>query len=190
MLSYDDRRAIEGLFDRLAQVERQNSHRDPEAEQMIDESIRRQPNAPYYLAQTVVVQQAALEEADRRIQDLEAKLRTQLTDGRRDGPRGPWDRVRDTREDRYERRGTFGGGGFLAGAAQTAMGVAGGMLLGNMMGSLFGAGAAHASESPADNQHGGSSDAAQDQEVDAGNEHDLADGGDFGGDGFEMGGDF
>src|SRR5690606_19159344 len=82
MLSYDDRRAIEGLFDRLAQVERQNPHRDPEAEQMIDDSIRRQPNAPYYLAQTVVVQQAALEEADRRIQDLEAKLRTQLTDGR------------------------------------------------------------------------------------------------------------
>lgn len=190
MLSSDDRRAIEGLFDRLAQVERQNPHRDPEAEQMIDDSMRRQPNAPYYLAQTVVVQQAALEEADRRIQDLEAKLRTQLTDGRRDGPRGPWERVRDTREDRYARRGTFGGGGgFLAGAAQTAMGVAGGMLLGNMIGSLFGGGAARASESPADNEHG-SGDAAQDQEVDAGNEHDLADGGDFGGDGFEMGGDF
>lgn len=33
-----------------------------------------------------------------------------------------------------------GGGGFLAGAAQTAMGVAGGVMLGNMIGGMFGGG--------------------------------------------------
>jgi hypothetical protein len=33
-----------------------------------------------------------------------------------------------------------GGGGFLAGAAQTAMGVAGGVLLGNMIADAFGGG--------------------------------------------------
>lgn len=42
------------------------------------------------------------------------------------------------------------GGGFLAGAAQTAMGVAGGMMLGNMLGGMFGgeAQAAPAAEAP------------------------------------------
>jgi hypothetical protein len=39
-----------------------------------------------------------------------------------------------------------GRGGFLAGAAQTAMGVAGGMLLGSMLGSAFGGGQANAAE--------------------------------------------
>jgi hypothetical protein len=45
-----------------------------------------------------------------------------------------------------------GGGGFLAGAAQTAMGVAGGLLLGNALAGLFGGGGeAQAAESaPAD----------------------------------------
>jgi len=43
-----------------------------------------------------------------------------------------------------------GAGGFLAGAAQTAMGVAGGVLLGNAIASLFGGGGeAHAAEGAA-----------------------------------------
>ena len=45
-------------------------------------------------------------------------------------------------------QGGFGGGGFLAGAAQTAMGVAGGVLLGNAIGSMF-AGDAPATETAA-----------------------------------------
>jgi uncharacterized protein len=40
-------------------------------------------------------------------------------------------------------------GGFLAGAAQTAMGVAGGMLLANAVAGMF-AGEAQASEAPAE----------------------------------------
>lgn len=42
------------------------------------------------------------------------------------------------------------GGGFLAGALQTAVGVAGGMLLGNMLGGLFRGNDAHAAEAPPD----------------------------------------
>jgi hypothetical protein len=38
------------------------------------------------------------------------------------------------------------GSGFLAGAAQTAMGVAGGVLLGNAVAGMFGADKAHAGE--------------------------------------------
>jgi len=195
MLNSDDRRAIEGLFDRVADVERQNPHRDYDAERLIEDSIRRQPNAPYYLAQTVVVQQQALEVAERRIQELEAQTRGRevYDDRRRDAPRGPWDRNNEQQQDdRYDRRGGgFGGGGFLAGAAQTAMGVAGGMLLGSMIGGLFG-GSAHAAESPADTNQDNNADNGQDNGNDAGNDQDIGGGDDFGGGdgGFDMGGDF
>src|SRR5690606_3910083 len=138
-------------------------------------------------AQTVVVQQAALEEAERRIRELESQSR-RLDDGRRDAPRGPWDRAQP-QDDRYDRRsGGLGGGGFLAGAAPTAMGVAGGMLLGSMIGSLFGGGAAHAAEGNDSHNADNGQDHGNDAQ-DAGNDNDF--GGFDGGDGgFDMGGDF
>jgi hypothetical protein len=46
-------------------------------------------------------------------------------------------------------RGGAPGGGFLAGAAQTAVGVAGGVLLGNALAGLFGGGDAQAAEADA-----------------------------------------
>ncbi|HEY9009788.1 MAG TPA: DUF2076 domain-containing protein [Devosia sp.] len=179
MLNSDDRRAIEGLFSRVADVERQNPHRDPEAERLIADEIRRQPAAPYYLAQTVLVQEHALEVAERRIRELEQRAERRDVDR----PRGPWER-NDQYDDRSDRRGGWGGGGFLAGAAQTAMGVAGGVLLGSAIGSLFGGGSAHAAETHQQND-------VSDSGNDAGNDQDFGDAGDFGGDGgFDMGGDF
>ena len=55
--------------------------RDAEAERLIDSKIGRQPGAPYYLAQTVIVQQQALEMAEQRIAELER----QATQNRRGG---------------------------------------------------------------------------------------------------------
>ncbi|MBN9309444.1 DUF2076 domain-containing protein, partial [Devosia sp.] len=74
MLNREERRAIEGLFDRLAEAERRTPERDPEAEALIGAELRRLPSAPYYMAQTIVVQQQGLEAADARIRDLEAQL--------------------------------------------------------------------------------------------------------------------
>lgn len=193
MLNSDDRRAIEGLFSRVADVERQNPNRDPDAERLIDQEIVRRPSAPYYLAQTVLVQEHALEVAERRIRELE-----QQVDSRRsrydeqDRPRGPWDRNdRGAQDDRYDRGGGGWGGGFLAGAAQTAMGVAGGVLLGSAIGSLFGGGSAHAAESSGnDSPPDNNADSGHDQANDAGNDHDAGGGDDFGGGDFDMGGDF
>lgn len=191
MLNPDDRRAIEGLFDRLAEVERKSPNRDAEASRLIDQSIVRQPGAPYYLAQTVLVQEQALGGADQRIRELEEQLsrRDRGSFGR---PSGPWDRAgRDERDDRNDQQqrgglgGGWGGGGFLAGAAQTAMGVAGGVLLGNAIAGIFGVGSAHASE--------GNQDSAQDNGDSGSDSSDSGgdSGGDFGGGGdFDMGGDF
>lgn len=178
----EDRRAIEGLFHRLDTVESSNPHRDPEAEELIAGSIRRQPAAPYYLAQTVLVQEHALTVAEDRIRDLEAQLETARRVPQK--PRGPWER--DERQG-DQRGGGFGGGGFLAGAAQTAMGVAGGVLLGSAIGSMFGGGQAQAAEVPAEPADDPTEAADAADAGDAGGDGDF---GDFGGDGFDLGGDF
>ena len=218
MLNPEDRRAIEGLFDRLADVERKNPQRDPEAQDLIDREIVRQPGAPYYMAQTILVQQHALEVAERRIEELERQAEERgngglfgglFDDGRgrqnrnderqpAQRSRNPWDRQDDVADQRSQRGQMGQGGGFLAGAAQTALGVAGGVLLGSAIGSLFGAGSAHAAESSANDQ--ASTDTGNDNvnDQDQGGAGDSGDqsGGDWGdlgggdGGGFDMGGDF
>jgi uncharacterized protein len=168
-----DRQAIEDLFVRLSDVERQAPPRDPEAERFIRDRIGRQPAAPYLMAQTIVVQEQALQEAQRRIQELERGATE------RQG-RGLFSSVPPVPRPRASAPESLspaqaGRGGFLAGAAQTAMGVAGGVLLGNFIAGLFGGHEAQAAES--------SAEAEQDSEIDAAGHED--DGGGFfdGGDG-------
>ena len=115
-----DRAAIEGLFERIARVAQRSGPRDRGAEALIQSEIEAQPAAPYYMAQTIIMQEKALNDAQQRIEALEG--REQQDFSRRGAAAGPWG------TSSYQ-----GGGGFLAGAAQTAMGVAGGVLLGNML---------------------------------------------------------
>lgn len=171
-MDHNDRQAIEGLFGKLSQASRAQPHRDPEAEALIADLIARNPGAAYYLAQTVIVQEHALNSAQQQIEELEHMQRQpqpqqggmfgRLFGGGQPQPQpqrpmaarvpqgygqqampgqgaGPWSGGRPA----------GGGGGFMAGAAQTAMGVAGGVLLGNAIGSMF-AGDAAASEPPAE----------------------------------------
>ncbi len=182
MLTRQDREAIDGLFERLEEAERRGGPRDAEAEALIRQKMAHQPASAYYLAQTVVVQQEALKEAERRIQELEGRSR-QIDDRR-----GPWDR--EPAYDDRRQQSNWGGGGFLAGAAQTALGVAGGMMLGSLMGSIFTSGAANASVFDQANNDPGTpagSDSGADAGGDAGG---FDDGGGFDGGGFDMGGDF
>lgn len=218
MLNPEDRRAIEGLFDRLADVERRNPERDAEAQELIDRETVRQPGAPYYMAQTILVQQHALEVAERRIAELEREAEERSRGGMFGGlfddgrgrqnrsedrqpvqrNRSPWDRQDDASDTRYQRGQVGQGGGFLAGAAQTALGVAGGVLLGSAIGSLFGAGGAQAAESSANDQPAADAgnDNVNDQDQGAGQDSGDQSGGDWGdfgggdGGGFDMGGDF
>jgi uncharacterized protein len=200
MLTPEDQNAIDGLFERLAEVERQAPPRDPEAERLIDYKLGQQPGAPYYLAQTVLVQERALELAQQRIDDLERQVSQRRSgglfgglfgDGAEDNRPVPARRQnRDTRGpwERQQQGYGYGGGGFLAGAAQTALGVTGGVLLGSAIASMFGAGAANAAEQPVDDQ-------PADDGGDAGSDGDAGggfgdDGGDLGGGDFDMGGDF
>ena len=67
-----ERQLINELFQRLASLE--NNPRDPDAEAMIREGLRRAPNAVYSLVQTVLVQDEALKAANNRIQDYEQQF--------------------------------------------------------------------------------------------------------------------
>ena len=190
-MDHNDRQAIEGLFGKLEQAARAQPQRDPEAEALIAGLIARNPGAAYYLAQTVIVQEQALNAAQDQIERMQHQQQPQqggglfgrLFGGGQPQPRpmaprpqapaygnapqgygqapqggSPWNSGRPS-----------GGGGFMAGAAQTAMGVAGGVLLGNAIGGMF-AGDAAASEAPAEEPM--EDDAALD-------EAEFDDGGDF-----------
>jgi hypothetical protein len=156
----NDQQAIEQLFGKLAAVESQSAPRDAEAEAFIRQQIAARPGAPYYMAQTIVVQEQALNAAQARIEELEAQaaeaprqsgglLGSLFGDSRPARRSGAVPRVGPAASPPQWPAGTqvpqrSGGGGFLAGAAQTAMGVAGGVLLANAIGGMFGGGGGEA----------------------------------------------
>jgi uncharacterized protein len=167
-MNTQERQIIDDLFDKLREAERQSGHREPLAEARIRAHIEAQPAAPYYMAQTIVMQEQALQNAQARLEGLERELASGAANRgflsgllgagqaqpRSDSLHGYAPRTVKT----PSRPGALWGapgpdmaaqpgrGGFLAGAAQTAMGVAGGMLLGSMLGSTFGSGQANATE--------------------------------------------
>jgi uncharacterized protein len=169
-MDQNERRVIDELFGKLRQVDGQAPSRDPEAEAYIRQQIAAMPAAPYYMAQAIVVQEQALANTQARVEELERQAAERPAGGggflgglfgggdpapasRRPavapqqnrlppgylqqpgmaaGHGSPWSRP--------------AGGGFLAGAMQTAMGVAGGVLIANAIGSAFDAGTAEAAD--------------------------------------------
>ncbi|EIM25962.1 DUF2076 domain-containing protein [Microvirga lotononidis] len=154
-MDHQDRQAIEQLFGKISQVERQSTPPDAQAAEFIRSQIGQQPNAPYYMAQTIVVQEQALSAAQGRIQQLEHEVASRPAGGGGflAGLFGGGQSRPQPHQPSYQPQpmhgmaphgapgmASRGGGGFLAGAAQTAMGVAGGVLLGNMIAGAFSGG--------------------------------------------------
>ena len=67
-----EQQLVNELFDRLAQVE--NNPRDPDAERVIANGVRRAPHAAYALVQTALVMDEALKRANARIEELQAQV--------------------------------------------------------------------------------------------------------------------
>ena len=153
-----ERQLVTDLFDRLATLE--SAERDPEAERLIADGLKRAPNAPYALAQTVLVQDQALRDADARIRDLEGSggdraRKTRFLDdmrgalfGHTEEPRGSVPAVKAPGgTSAYGRDGNVQvspqdqgqGGSFLGNAAAAAAGVIGGALLLDGIRSMMGA---------------------------------------------------
>ena len=156
----NDRQAIEALFDKLATVERRSPPRDAESEAFIRDKVARQPGAPYYMAQTIVVQEQALAAAEARLAELEAQVAEtppanggffdSLFGDRRQPTRSIGSVPRVGAPNRETMQPQSGGGGFLAGAAQTALGVTGGVLLGNAIAGMLSGNEAKAAAPAAD----------------------------------------
>ncbi|MFZ4806719.1 MAG: DUF2076 domain-containing protein [Hyphomicrobiaceae bacterium] len=69
----DERQMISGLFDRMRGVGQVD--KDREAEALINDQVRRNPDAAYLLVQSVLVQEHALQQAGGRIEELEERVR-------------------------------------------------------------------------------------------------------------------
>lgn len=167
-MDQNERKAVDELFGKLRQVDSQAPQRDAEAEAHIQQQVASLPAAPYYMAQAILVQEHALASMQSRVQELERAAAERPAGGggflgglfgggtspaprprtappasgpippqylqpnQAAAPGSPWGRP--------------AGGGFLAGAMQTAMGVAGGMLIADAISSAFHSGTAEAVE--------------------------------------------
>src|ERR671933_1973392 len=67
----DERKMLSDLADKVAQTP--PPPRDPEAEEFIRTQIGKRPDALYLMTQTVLIQNLALDQAKRQIQDLQAR---------------------------------------------------------------------------------------------------------------------
>ena len=73
-MNSEEQTLIDGLFTRLQEAERQTAPRDAQAEAQINQHLVRQPAAPYYMAQAMLIQEAAIKRLDQRVKELEAQV--------------------------------------------------------------------------------------------------------------------
>ena len=98
-----ERELLSNLFDRLRQYE--GSPKEPEAAAFIADAVARQPGAPYFMAQLLLVQDQALSAAQTRIRALEKAAEAtgkaeqqsaapsflpKVRQNQADPPQGPW----------------------------------------------------------------------------------------------------
>ena len=74
-MNTDEQTLIDGLFGRINQAEDPNQPRDAQAQACIEAHVRQQPAAPYYMAQAILVQEAAIKRLDEQNKQLEAELK-------------------------------------------------------------------------------------------------------------------
>jgi len=164
----EEQQLIEGLFSRLKQAESQTVARDAAAEQLINQHLQAQPGAPYYMAQAILIQEAALKKLNEKVSALESEVArlqqqqqqpAQSSGGFLSGLFGsgsrqqqpvqqqpvqpqqssPWNSAPPQPQQQYApaQAAAPRGTGFLGGALQTAVGVAGGVVMADMLTSMF-----------------------------------------------------
>lgn len=73
-MNTEEQTLIDGLFSRLRQAEDPAQPRDAQAQARIEEHLRQQPAAGYYMTQAILVQEAALKQLDEQNKRLQAEL--------------------------------------------------------------------------------------------------------------------
>ncbi|WP_040261615.1 DUF2076 domain-containing protein [Pseudomonas massiliensis] len=80
-MNSEEQSLIDGLFSRLKKAEAEGGPRDAQAEQRIREHVASQPAAAYYMAQAILVQEAAV----KRLDDMNRQLKAELEQARAAG---------------------------------------------------------------------------------------------------------
>src|SRR5262245_43503996 len=129
-----EQQIIESLFQRLTQAAAQAGPRDPEAEALIQQHLQRFPGGPYYLAQTLILQERALQQAEARLGQQGGGQGSFLPGGGQPSPYTPTPGYAPAPgyvpQPGYQQApGGSGLGGFLAGAGKMALGIGGGILV-------------------------------------------------------------
>ncbi|MGE8323339.1 MAG: DUF2076 domain-containing protein [Pseudomonas sp.] len=73
-MNSEEQTLIDGLFGRIKQAEDPSQPRDAQAQACIEAHLRQQPAAPYYMAQAILVQEAAIKRLDEQNKQLQAEL--------------------------------------------------------------------------------------------------------------------
>lgn len=80
-MNSEEQTLIDGLFSKLRQAEADSAARDTQAEARIKEHLAQQPSVPYYMTQTILVQEAAIKQLDaqgKQLAEQVAQLQAQL----------------------------------------------------------------------------------------------------------------
>lgn len=125
-----ERQMIDSLFQRLTQAAPQAGPRDPEAEALIQQRFQSLPGAAYYMTQTLLVQERALQQAEARLAAgggaggsfMPPPAPPSYGQPYQPAFQQPYPYAPPQQQGR-------GMGGFLAGAGKIALGVGGGVLL-------------------------------------------------------------
>ncbi|QCI24835.1 DUF2076 domain-containing protein [Buchnera aphidicola (Rhopalosiphum padi)] len=158
----EEKNLIENLFHRLKKTEQNSSERDDTADALIQSLVKKQPYSSYYMVQTILIQETAIKKMSLKIEELKNQISLLNSDQVKKKPsflsnflkKDPasqtesydnkiWKKNQNTLEScntnipTSSTATTTRNSGFLKNALQTATGVAGGMILGNMLMNIF-----------------------------------------------------
>ena len=157
----EEKNLIENLFHRLKKIELNCSERDDTADVLIQNLVKKQPYSSYYMVQTILIQETAIKKMNLKIEELKNQISilnsdqvnkkpSFLSNFLKKDPRSKtisydnniWKKNQNNLEScntniPSSSAATTRNSGFLKNALQTATGVAGGMILGNMLMNLF-----------------------------------------------------
>ncbi|WP_295164667.1 DUF2076 domain-containing protein [uncultured Buchnera sp.] len=157
----EEKNLIENLFHRLKKTELNSSERDDTADALIQNLVKKQPYSSYYMVQTILIQETAIKKMSLKIEELKNQISLLNSDQMKKKPsflsnflkKDPasqsesydnkiWKKDQNTLESCNTNIPTSStvttrNSGFLKNALQTATGVAGGMILGNMLMNIF-----------------------------------------------------